>query len=688
MANVLIQGILCTYRDIREGESILYENLPQEEQYFRRVEDPFTDEDQLVEISQLPYEERKGSYTKEQREWAEREEKRMTYGEGVYAYINGVKTYLPASYWGYLNHWTLERGDKAHYREADRIFFIFMEYLCFETNVIGVTRGKGRRQGATTIGFYWLWWICGRLPEKVGGSLSFNEEAASKNFTGMFMRGFKDMNPCFVRDFDSSSEKFVRFVKPVEKAKKGVNIKRHGLNSNVGFLSTTLNSYDSGMVSFGLFDETGKYDKMDINTYWSKVSPTLELGMEKVGFAYMPTTVNPKEKGGENYRKFWEQANQNAINPNTGEPYGLNTPNRVVRYFVPATEGYRGCIDKFGNSVVEDPELPIMGNEGKLVTMGSLSVIKAKGALKEGEQKMEYRRDFPLDEYDMFAFETGQCEFDEDALIKRIEFLQRNPEVSYWRRCRMTEEVDESGRIVAGISDDPKGDVWIYKEPTISNKYIKQGRVLIPDNLLFSSAGADTYRNIFAVNGSKGVICVTEKSNIVDGIEIGLKPIAFFIGRPNLITTFNRQAFLLCLYYGCKINYESDAGTWFFEDFSEWGALSFLEWTPARDLSNPNFKIKPGTESANPFQLAKQLEVAKIYFDGTKKELRNGNTNRVTFIPLLEQALAYNHSERTPYDIMVAFQMSLLPMYGQPKKPPMPQRMKAIMPTYKIKIPA
>ncbi len=50
-----IQGILCKYRDVKqsfvdddgvlhEGEEILYANLPTDEQVFRRVEVPFSDD--------------------------------------------------------------------------------------------------------------------------------------------------------------------------------------------------------------------------------------------------------------------------------------------------------------------------------------------------------------------------------------------------------------------------------------------------------------------------------------------------------------------------------------------------------------------------------------------------------------------------------------------------------------------
>jgi len=689
-----IQGIDCHYRDLVEskvtedgelieGEEVLYANLLQDEQYFRRIKHPFTEEE-LEELAEIPYDERKNKYSPANKTWVSEQEAYMTYEVGGrYAMINGVLTFIPASYWGYLNFWELEHGEYPEYREADRIFFLFMEYLIFETDVLGCTRGKGRRQGASSLGFYFMWWICGRNSEKIGGSISYNDTMAQNNFQKMFMRGFKSMLICFVRDFDSQSDNFVRFIKTTEKKKKGVNKKREGLNSYCDYLPNSINAYDSGRVSFGLFDETGKYHKIDVNTYWSKVTPTLKLGRKKVGFAYMPTTVNPKEQGGENYKKFWNDADQNAINPNTGEPYGLNTPHKVVRYFVPATEGYAGCIDKFGQSVIDDPKEPIMGNDGNWITEGAKTVILKERALKKDDQKMEHRRDYPLDNYDMFAFETGKCEFNEDNIINQITYLENNPDKAFWRRIRLIEDIDEAGKIKVRFTDDPKGDIWLFEKPNEENKYKKVGTQLYPDNKLFYQAGADTYRNIFAMEGSEGVIVIFKKSCIINGQETGLYPVCIFDGRPKLIKQFNRQAFLLCLWYGCSINFEIDAGSWYYEDFGEWNAIGFLEWEPARDPTRKVKMIKPGTETAQPFQLAKQLEVAKLFFDGDGVDCYNGNTQRVTHIPMLKQALEYNHSERTPYHLIVALMMSLLPCLASPP-PPKAVRRQPVLPTYKL----
>jgi hypothetical protein len=691
-----IQGIDAHYRDLRkssvseegeliEGEEILYADLPQKQQKFQRTEIPFTDDDIVAIVN------KEHTYTALQTKWVEREKYRMEHG--VYAMINGLLTFIPGSMYGYVNYWTLETGEKPDYRNCTRKIFVLKEYLLRpDVPVLAMTRGKSRRKGATTEGTFFEWWICGRNKEKIGGMVSYNDESIKKIFQMLFLRGFRAMLPCFVEDMDGSSDTYVKFIKSVEKKKKGANIKREGLNSFIDYQPTTLNSYDSGRVSYLLGDEWGKWEKVNVNTYWSKVKSCLRIGAKKVGFAYIPTTVNPKKKGGENYRKFWDAADQNAINPRTGMPYGIHTPSKVVRIFDSALEGYEGCIDEFGESVIDDPIMPVMGNDGNWITEGSRTKILRERDGLQSQELMDHRRDYPLDIFDMFAFEVGTCEFIEENFIDRIIHLEQNPTEAFWRQGRLYEEYDkEKKKVIVKWADDPKGECWSQGFPDEDNLYTDTNGTIEPLNGTMYSIGADTYKNIFAEAGSDGAISVVKKSCIVNGVETGLKPVFFFVGRPRLIKQFNRQMFLTCLFFGAKVNVEIDAGTWFYEDFLEWDALQCLEWTPAQDLTKPKQKILPGTQSGNPFELAKQLEVAKLYYDGNSQISYNGNVHRVTYIPLLKEGLQYNHSERTPYHLTVSFMMALLPILGRPRprggeRPP--TRPKQVLQTHKIKLPA
>lgn len=687
MAEVEIQGIICTYRDLQDNESVLYENLPQEEQYFRRVEHPFT-EDELVAIANKEH-----TYTAQQKAWVDNQEK--LFDSGLYAYINGVKTYIPGAYWCYVNFWTLEHGDKPEYREDDRIFFLFHEHLRLNTNSLGLTRLKGRRQGATSIAMFFMWFIASRKDHQLCGLTSFSDTAAQDAFQKMFMFGLKSMLPCFQAEFDTDSENFIRFVKPVDKKKKGVlAVKREGRNSYCDYKSNVINSYDSGRQSYNVPDEGGKRNKLNINSYWSRLYKTFLMGSNKVGFAYLPTTVGSKNEGGENYKLFWKNANQYEIDKETGKTVGVDTVNRCVQYFVPATHCYAGYIDKFGFSIVDDPKTPVLTNEGKYVTEGSKTIILRERARLQGEQMMEHKRDYPLDVFDAFAFETGMCEFNEERFFAQLRFLEENP--VYLRRCRLYFDKATKENIFNGkkeefyevkYMDDDSGEWLIYEKPLKENAYDHRGNKR-PLNTIRYSIGVDTIKSGFTTDGSTATICIFKKSHIINGIETGLYPVALYMGKPRLMQHLYEQVLMACMWYGCKVNFEIDAGTSFFDFFVEKEAHLFLEWTPrvAIDVTKKVKMIKPGTESANPYQFAMQLEVAKKYFDGTIPDGYNGNVHRVVFPIILTQGLEYNHSDRTKSDVIISLMMALLPCFGSTEllssEPP---KVKQILPTFKIK---
>lgn len=690
MASVVIQGIEVVYRDLRPDEGVLYVELPKDEQVFQRVQAPFTDE-QLVDIAN-----REHTYTASQAAW--KEEQEAIFEDGLYASIDGEITFIPGAYWCYVNYWTLEHGDKPEYREDDRLFFLFHEYLRLNTAALATVRLKGRRQGATSIAMFFMWFIGGRKPHSLCGLTSFNDGAAQDAFQKMFMYGFKAMLPCFQADFDSDSDNFIRFVKPVDKKKKGVlAVKREGLNSYCDYKSNVISSYDSGRQTYNVPDEGGKRNKLNINSYWSRLYKTLLIGTNKVGFAYLPTTVGSKTEGGENFKLFYKNANQFEINKETGKIVGINTVNRAVRYFVPATHCYAGCIDKFGRSVVDDPAEPILSNEGKWITEGSRTIILRERARLSGEQLMEHRRDYPLDEHDAFAFEAGRCEFNEDNIIKQLRWLEENP--VFLRRCRLYREKISKKSIYTDkteswdeirFMDDDAGEWLLYETPDKPNQYNPKGKMQ-PMNTLRYGIGVDTIKSGFSANGSTATICVFKKSHIVEGEEKGLYPVAIYMGKPRLMNHLYENVLMACMWYGSIVNFEIDAGTSYYDYFLAKDATSFLSWTPriAIDVTKKHPLIKPGTESANPFQMAQQLEVCKRYFDGTLVDGYNGNVHRIVFKQLLEQAIEYDHSDRQKSDLIISLMMALLLCFGvienaeqQATKP------KKWLPTYKLKMPA
>ncbi len=336
-----------------------------------------------------------------------------------------------------------------------------------------------------------------------------------------------------------------------------------------------------------------------------------------------------------------------------------------------------------------------MGNDGNWITEGARTKILREREGLEGMELMDHRRDYPLDIYDMFAFEVGLCEFKEANFIAQLQWLQANP--VYLRKCRLRREQTTKKNLFNDrkeiydeicFMDDEAGGWLLFEPPDAPNRYDHRGRMR-PMNALRYSIGVDQIKSGFSTGGSMATICVFKKSHIVEGIEKGLYPVALYIGKPHLMQDVFEETLKACLWYGCKVNYEIDTGTHYYDYFWAKDADLFLEWTPrvAIDPVKKHPLIEPGSRSGNPYQFAMQLEVAKKYFDGTIPDGYNGNVHRVVFPMMLRQGLEYNHADRTKSDIIISLIMALLPCFGSLDYiDPVPLKPKRILPTYKLKM--
>jgi hypothetical protein len=278
------------------------------------------------------------------------------------------------------------------------------------------------------------------------------------------------------------------------------------------------------------------------------------------------------------------------------------------------------------------------------------------------------------------AFYAGddKCEFNAEILSQYIKELEINP--VFLRRVRLFEDKkvvkspiphvkDKTDRKIK-FMDDEMGHWLILEAPDQPNNFTTFNEYITPLNVAKYAIGVDTFKIGHAEEGSQGTILVFKKSCVINGNETGNYPVALCSMRPKLIQHLYDEVAKACMWYGCKVNYEISAGDHYFGYYHERGFSDLLYWTPAVDPNKKNFQLKPGTESASPFELAAQLEAAKLYVDGDDPLNYNGNIHLIKFPTLLKQLLRYRHDKRTPYDEVIAFMMALLPVLKMPNVKP------------------
>lgn len=653
--------------------------------------------------------------TQKQEEFANTEVSRCK--KGVWYRIGGKDRFITGKYYFFLQYYLLEDGTFPEFREADRLYFLFHNHWYNIDWALGNIRIKKRRQGASSQSCSNILYEAIFYKNSNCGLISKTKEDSKDTFTQMVTAAYRQL-PAFLKPKQVNKEDSVTelvFAHKATNAKEGIfdaQKSEEGHNSRINYKAPVLNAYDRGRMSFVLGDEFGKLPQdVPASRLLAIISKTLVKGVKKVGWIDMPSTVNEMTKGGgAEYKKIWDSANQFAKHPTT---------NRIVRFFQPAYESYEGFIDEFGDSVIDTPteeqfdylvkKWVRYDDEDNVVSELSEEDIKLGAkryvlvklrADKTGEDLEEEIRMNPCTEQEAFLYAGIGCEFDSIAIQKRIQELEENPPLlRKWRlQIKKDTKKDLYGKdivkdIVVPMEDEKTG--WlIFEKPNIENNFREYAGQIEPLNCLNYQIGVDTTQDRIAENGSNPCILVFKKSckiNVGGELqEMGMYTVAMWVSPTRLDIHFDEEVLKACMWYGCRANYENDRRVDWINYFRKKDAARFLDWTP-KIFQNPNkrggFKPEMGSRSGDGYQLSQQLSIAKMYIDGDDIENYNGYVHKISFITLLKELMAYDHSDRTKSDQVVALMMALAPVIGEMQNPIIPTNVtRELFPTYVLKM--
>lgn len=388
------------------------------------------------------------------------------------------------------------------------------------------------------------------------------------------------------------------------------------------------------------------------------------------------TTVEEMEKkGGKNFKLVWDACQMKLVNPKTGRNPGLGT-----NLFIPADFGYYGQHPVTGQWFVDE-----YGYSNR--DLARQYILDSWEGL-EGDALASAQRKDPLTIKHVWQLKNFASTFDNELLELQKDYLERtnpnpadNAPNNLVRRVTFYKDLDDG---LVKWRDDPKGFfqmVWDFKDHRSSNK--RKGHdsgLWQPANTESFAIGVDPFAATITTGTEKsmGVAYVYMKGDATDPENSGFCVVRY-AQRTRYKAEFHRNVMLLCQYFGCKANYESNVDD-YYEKFIEEGFKHYIMWRPkcTIDPQRKNVKVKYGTPSNDGFALQKQTIIADEYI--------KSRYHKIYFIELVNQLIDFDPDDRTKFDDAIAFFMALIGGVegsGKPTEQKKPMKMLQIKRTKK-----
>ena len=481
---------------------------------------------------------------------------------GHWFYNNGTPIYMTGSHYMYLQWTSIDIG-YPDFREANRIFFIYWEACRADNRCFGMDYLKIRRSGFSFMGSSECVNTGSLAKDSRVGILSKTGSDAKKMFTDKVVP-ISTRLPFFFKPIQDGMDKpktELAFRIPASKITKKnmyetVNDELYGLDTTIDWKNTDDNSYDGEKLLLLVHDESGKWIKPNnILNNWRVTKTCLRLGSKIIGKCLMGSTSNALNKGGNNFKKLYEDSNPRERNANG------QTKSGMYSLFIPMEWNMEGFIDKHGMPVFYKPSNKIMGVDGEYIRNGAIDYWEAEvdSLKKDADALNEFYRQFPRTESHAFRDESKSSLFNLTKIYQQIDYndsLIIDHHMTrgrfYWKDGVKDSEViwtpDNRGRFKVS---------WTPNKGLNNSKYSKHG-VFFPSNEHVGAFGCDSYDISGTVGGrgSNGALHGMTKFNMDDApsSEFFLE----YVARPQTAEIFFEEVLMACVFYGMPILVENN----------------------------------------------------------------------------------------------------------------------------------
>ena len=483
--------------------------------------------------------------------------------EGHWFYNKGIPTYITGTHYMYLQ-WTKIDVGAPDYREANRLFFIFWEACKADPRSYGMCYLKNRRSGFSFMASAETVNLATISSDARYGILSKSGADAKKMFTDKVVP-ISVNYPFFFKPIQDGMDRpktELAYRVPASKFTRRKILANErseelaGLDTTIDWKNTGDNSYDGEKLSLLVHDEAGKWERPEnILNNWRVTKTTLRLGSRVIGKCMMGSTSNSLDKGGENFKRLYNDSDVTKRNRNGQTRSGLYS------LFIPMEWNFEGFIDSFGLPVFNTPKEPVKDNYGQYIDVGVIEHWENEVEGLKGDQDglNEFYRQFPRTEEHAFRDETKNSIFNLAKIYEQIDY---------------NEEVANLGNITIGsfswkngikdtkvqFTPNPNGRFkvsWVPPLKLQNNIVIKNG-IKYPGNEHIGAFGCDSYDISGTTDGkgSNGALHGLTKFSM-ENVPANMFFLEY-ISRPPTAEMFFEDVLMSLVFYGMPILAENN----------------------------------------------------------------------------------------------------------------------------------
>jgi len=588
--------------------------------------------------------------------------------KGFWFYNKDVATYVTGTHYMYLQWSKIDVGS-AHFRESNRLFFIFWEACKADIRSYGMCYLKNRRSGFSFMASGEVVNLATISSDARYGILSKSGADAKKMFTDkvvpisvnypFFFKPTQDGmdRPKTELAYRVPASKFTR-RKLTATTDETLEQELKGLDTTIDWKNTGDNAYDGEKLRLLVHDESGKWERPnDILNNWRVTKTTLRLGSRIIGKCMMGSTSNALDKGGRNFKKLYNDSDVTKRNANGQTRSGLYS------LFIPMEWNYEGYIDSYGYPVFETPSKKVYGPDGTPIKIGVVEYWnnEVEGLKNDQDGLNEFYRQFPRTTKHAFRDESKMSLFNLTKIYQQIDFNEDlKNSLSVTQGNFQWENGEKDTRVIFAPSKQGRFFItWVPPLQLQNKRFIKNG-INYPGNEHCGAFGCDPYDISGTVDGkgSNGSLHGLTKFSMEE-----VPPNHFFleyIARPQTAEIFFEDVLMACVFYGMPILAENNKPRLLYY-FKRRGYRGFAMNRPDKKRNKLSVTEREIGGIPNSSEDIKQAHASAIetyieHFVGLK-ETGYGD---VYFQRTLEDWARFNINNRTTHDASISSGLALM----------------------------